>query len=125
MGNFSEYLESIENAEHRKRIQEVLDWTVQEFSQLEPKIAWNQPMFTDHGTFIIAFSTAKRHLAVAPEKNTINYFSEAIIEAGYDYTKQLVRIPWEKPVDYELLKNMIEFNIADKADCSTFWRKEN
>ncbi|MCQ4950818.1 hypothetical protein NE646_14380, partial [Bittarella massiliensis] len=38
------------------------------FPDLTPKIAWNQPMFTDHGTFIIGFSAAKAHLAVAPER---------------------------------------------------------
>ncbi|NRG47411.1 iron chaperone, partial [Bacillus sp. CRN 9] len=30
---------------------------------------------------------------------------------------------WDSPVDFSLLEKMIEFNILDKADCSTFWRK--
>jgi len=46
-----------------------------------------------------------------------------IVQAGYDHTKQLVRIKWDSPVDFSLLEKMIEFNILDKADCSTFWRK--
>ena len=49
-------------------------------------------MFTDHGTFIIGFSIAKNHLAVAPESAGINHFSDEIVQAGYDHTKQLVRI---------------------------------
>ncbi|MNW70446.1 hypothetical protein D3C74_497670 [compost metagenome] len=61
-------------------------------------------------------------MAVAPELAGINHFSDEIMQAGYDHTKQLVRIRWENPVDYSLLKRMIEFNIQDKADCSTFWR---
>ena len=80
-------------------------------------------MFTDHGTFIIGFSVAKQHLAVAPESAGINHFSDEIVQAGYDHTKQLVRIQWDSPVDFSLLEKMIEFNILDKADCSTFWRK--
>ncbi|QCB29216.1 hypothetical protein [Corynebacterium endometrii] len=28
-------------------------------------IAWNQPMFTHHDTFIIGFSHAKKHMAAA------------------------------------------------------------
>lgn len=43
--------------------------------------------------------------------------------AGYDHTKELIRIRWESPVDFSLLEKMIEFNIMDKGDCSTFWRK--
>lgn len=57
---------------------------------LIPKIAWNQPMFTDHDTFIIGFSVAKHHLAVAPEKAGIIHFSDEIVQAGYDHTGLLV-----------------------------------
>ena len=120
---FAEYLANIDNPQHRERTEEVLAWVTTNFTKLEPKIAWNQPMFTDHGTYIIGFSTAKNHLAVAPENAGINHFAGEIVQAGYDHTKQLVRIKWSSPVDFSLLEKMIEFNILDKADCSTFWRK--
>ncbi|MER2058151.1 MAG: iron chaperone [Niallia sp.] len=121
---FAEYLAGIDHPEHRARMEEVLGWVTKKFPNLVPKIAWNQPMFTDHGTYIIGFSVAKHHLAVAPERAGIIQFSDAIVQAGYDYTKQLVRIKWERPVDYFLLEKIIDFNITDKADCMTFWRKE-
>lgn len=120
---FAEYLEKIDNPLHRDRTEEVLTWVMNKFPNLVPKIAWNQPMFTDHDTYIIGFSISKQHLAVAPETVGINHFSEEIVQAGYDHTKQLVRIPWVSEVNYTLLEKMIEFNIFDKADCSTFWRK--
>lgn len=119
---FAEYLANIANPQHQARTEEVLAWVILKFPHLEPKIAWNQPMFTDHGTFIIGFSIAKHHLAVAPEKAVINHFSDTIVQAGYNHTQQLVRIQWDKPVDFSLLETLIEFNILDKADCSTFWR---
>ena len=62
-------------------------------------------MFTDHGTFIIGFSIAKHHLAVAPERVVIQHFSDEIVQAGYDHTKELVRIRWERPVDFSLIEN--------------------
>jgi len=120
---FAEYLAHIDNPQHRARTEEVLAWVTKKFPNLMPKIAWNQPMFTDHGTFIIGFSVAKNHLAVAPERAGIIHFSDKIVQAGYDHTKQLVRMQWDSPVDFSLLEKMIEFNILDKADCSTFWRK--
>ncbi|MGE7186576.1 iron chaperone [Peribacillus sp. NPDC006672] len=120
---FAEFLAKIDNPQHRDRTEEVLAWVIKKYPNLMPKIAWNQPMFTDHGTYIIGFSVAKHHLAVAPEIAGIKYFSEKIVQAGYDHTKQLVRIKWDRPVDYSLLESMIEFNIWDKAACSTFWRK--
>ncbi|GGI13549.1 iron chaperone [Gottfriedia solisilvae] len=120
---FAEYLEKIENPIHRDRTEKVLTWVINKFPNLMPKIAWNQPMFTDHDTYIIGFSVSKQHLAVAPETVGINHFSDEIVQAGYDHTKQLVRIPWGSEVDYKLIEKMIEFNILDKKDCSTFWRK--
>ncbi len=120
---FEDFLEHIDNPQNRARTEEVLDWVTQKFPNLETRIAWNQPMFTDHGTFIIGFSVSKNHLAVAPEKAGIARFSEEIVRAGYDHTKELVRIRWDGLVDYPLLEKMIEFNILDKAECTTFWRK--
>jgi uncharacterized protein YdhG (YjbR/CyaY superfamily) len=120
---FAEFLARIDNPQYQARTEEVFAWVNKKFPNLMPKIAWNQPMFTDHGTFIIGFSVAKHHLAVAPERAGINRFSDEIVQAGYDHTKELVRIRWDSPVDFSLLEKMIEFNIVDKADCSTFWRK--
>jgi len=120
---FVEYLARIDNPQHRARMEEVLEWVTKRFPNLMPKIAWNQPMFTDHDTFIIGFSVAKQHMAVAPERAGINHFSDEIVQAGYDHTKELLRIRWDSPVDLSLLEKIIEFNILDKAECSTFWRK--
>lgn len=120
---FGEYFARIDNPQHRARTEEVLGWVTKKFPNLVPKLAWNQPMFTDHDTFIIGFSVSKQHLAVSPERVGINRFSDEIVQAGYDHTKELLRIRWDSPVDFSLLEKMIEFNMLDKADCSTFWRK--
>jgi uncharacterized protein YdhG (YjbR/CyaY superfamily) len=120
---FAEYLANIENPQNRARTEEVLAWVANRFPTLKPRIAWNQPMFTDHGTYIIGFSVANHHIAIGPERAGIIHFSSEIIKAGYDHGKMLMRIPWESPVDYSLLERIIEYNISEKAGCSTFWRK--
>ena len=123
MDTFADFLSSIDVPQHRRRTEEVLAWVRNQFPNLTQKIAWNQPMFTDHGTFIIGFSVSKKHLAVAPERAGIIHFSEAIVQAGYEHTKELIRVPWDGPVDFALLMKLIQFNILDKAECTTFWRK--
>ena len=120
---FEEFLGRIDNPDHRYRAEEVLGWVAEKFPNLMPVIKWNQPMFTDHGTYIIGFSVAKHHMAVAPESVVINHFSDEIVQAGYNHTKELIRFPWDKPFDFSLLEKMIKYNILDKADCTTFWRK--
>lgn len=122
MDKFEAYIAKIDNPEHRARTEEVLRWVAETFPALTPKLAWNQPMFTERDTFIIGFSVSKKHLAVAPERAGIRHCEEDIAKAGYDYTKELVRIPWDRPVPFPLLEKMIAFNRMDKAGCTTFWR---
>lgn len=120
---FEEYLSGIENEAHRFKMREVLSWAKDTFPTLESKIAWNQPMFTDHGTFILGFSASKQHFAISPEAHSITVFSDDIAKSGYTRGSNLFRIKWDEPVDYNLLERMIQYNIDDKKDCATFWRK--
>ncbi|WNS44691.1 iron chaperone [Paenibacillus sp. MMS20-IR301] len=122
MDVFEEYLAKIDNPVHRAELEEVLAWVLEQFPDLAPRIAWNQPMFTHHGTYIIGFSVAKPHMAVAPEKAGMDHFADKLKLAGLDHTKLLIRMKWSNPVNYGLLREIIEYNIADKADCTTFWR---
>lgn len=119
---FEDYLAAIDNPQHRERLVEIFAWIAQRFPILEQKLGWNQPMFTDHGTYIIGFSISKQHMAVAPEKVGMDRFSAAIEQAGYSHTQLLFRIKWDQAVNYELLAEIIEFNIMDKLECTTFWR---
>lgn len=77
-------------------------------------------MVSNHGTFIIGFSTAKHHLSVSPEQAGMAHFTDEIEQAGYSSTKGLFRIKWNEPINYKLLKDIIEFNIQDKADYTNF-----
>lgn len=119
---FQEYLARMDNPDHRDRTEEILAWVANKFPNLVLLLKWNTPMFSDHGTYIIGFSTAKHHLSVSPEEAGIARFADDIAQAGYSATKGLFRIPWNEPVNYELIEKMIEFNRLDKAQCSTFWR---
>ncbi|MDT4761352.1 iron chaperone [Sphaerochaeta sp. PS] len=120
---FEPFLATIEDQRSRNRTEEVFSWVHATFPSLVPKIAWNQPMFTDHGTFIISFSVAKHHLSVSPDVTGMKLFSEEIERAGYTQTINLFRIKWVEAVDYALLQRIIQFNIDDKKDCKTFWKK--
>lgn len=120
---FEESLAKIEDEAHRSRMREVLAWVKDTFPTLAPKVAWNQPMFTDHGTFIVGFRAAKQHFAVSPEAQGMAVFSGDIAKAGYSQTGNLFRIRWDEPVDFPLLERMIRYNIEDKKDCAAFWRK--
>lgn len=123
MAVWDDFVANIGHPQQRERVREVLDWVARRFPQLAPRIAWNQPMFTDHGTFIIGLSVARHHMAIAPESAAIERFAAEIRAAGYTHTPNLIRVPWTAPVAFALIEQLIAFNLADKADCRSFWRK--
>jgi len=123
MNEFDAYLLVIQNPEHRAKLHDVLEHIASTFPTLGTRIAWNQPMFTDHGTFILAFSASKNHFSVAPEKVAIERFGAEIDASGYERSEMLFRIRWTDPVDFPLLERIVRFNVFDKAACKTFWRQ--
>jgi len=122
MNDFKAYLNSIGDPEKKERMESILNYIKKTFPQLKEEIKWNQPMFTDHGTFIIGFSIAKAHIAVAPESEAINVFEKEIEEAGYSHTKGLFRIKWTDKVNCDLLRKIVAFNTENKKDMVKFWR---
>lgn len=122
MNNLQEYLDKVEDLEQRKKLTELFEWILEEFPHLETRIAWNQPMFTDHETFIIGFSVAKKHFSISPEVAAMKKFTEEIEASGYSQSSNLFRILWTQEIDHALLKKIIAFNIADKAEHQKFWR---
>lgn len=67
-------------------------------------------------------SAAKMHMAVSAEKATMDHFAHFMQERGTDRTAMLARLPWNTPVDYELIAAFIDYQLAMKKDVTTFWR---
>ena len=122
ISTLDEYLKTIPNDDNRARMVEVLNWVAKRYPELELRIAWNQPMFTHHGTYIIGFSAASKHMAMAPEHATMIRFEPVMRKRGTDFGKMFARQPWNKPFDYDLLDAFIQHQLADKRDVTSFWR---
>lgn len=123
MNELDQYLNSIKNEKHRQCLKDVINWVTITFPDLDFKIAWNQPMFTHHDTFIIGFSASAKHFSIAPEAHTISVFEDKIKACGYTYGSNIFRIKWDEDIQYSLIEEIICFNIEEKKDCLTFWRK--
>ena len=117
-----EYLETIPNDDNHAQMVDVLVWVGLSYPELELRIAWNQPMFTHHGTYIIGFSAASKHMAMAPELATMIRFEPVMRERGTDFGTMFARQPWNKHFDYELLDAFIQHQLAEKQDITSFWR---
>src|SRR5690606_41318917 len=105
----------VEQPAHRERMEEVFRWRTNNYPNLKPDIKWKHPMSTDHGTFIIGFSVSNKHMAVAPEAAAITDTEDDIVKAGYDYTRNIIRIPWGRPVAYPLLAEIMRVNLRTQG----------
>ncbi|MGD9605328.1 MAG: iron chaperone [Bacilli bacterium] len=123
MNQFINLLKDIPSIENQTQVDQLFKWILSSFSHLKLELKWNQPMFTDHNTFILGFSFSKKHLAVAPEKHTIDLFRKKLEENGYESSSMVFRIKWGSKIDYDLLTEIINYNIKTKEKCETFWRK--
>ncbi|HEM3576497.1 TPA: hypothetical protein U1C15_000104 [Streptococcus suis] len=72
--------------------------------------------------YIIGFSAAKPPISIAPETVTMETFAKDIQEAGYEATSNLFKIKEEQEVNWDLLRNIIAFNMEDKKGYDKFWR---
>ncbi len=122
MQDFNDFLNTIDDPEKREKMENILMHIRRKYPQLKEEIKWHNPMFSDHGTFIIGFSLAKNNIAAAPEAAVINHFEQEILKAGYTHTQNLFRIKWTDEVDYDLLDRIVEYNIEEKKDMTKYWR---
>lgn len=122
MNTIEDYLAILPPA-HAQQLRDLFDWMGETFPTLEPRIAWNQPMWTAHGTFILGFSAATKHLSVSPEDATMAEFADRITQAGYTQTARIFRMPFGQPFDHALIGDMITYNLERKKDETSFWGK--
>ncbi|MBA8779404.1 DUF1801 domain-containing protein [Staphylococcus schleiferi subsp. coagulans] len=125
METLDDFLETIDKETHQEKLKNVLQTILENYPELTMEIKWNQPMllYKDNGSFILGFSKAKPHFAISPEKYTLDTFADDIKAAGYQMTKMFLKIKWTDEVNYDLLYRIIDFNIKDKKDSSSFWRR--
>ena len=125
ISTLDEYLATIPNDDNRAQMVEVLDWVSHNFQELELRIAWNQRMFTHHGTYIIGFSAASKHMAMAHERATMIRFEQVMRERRTNFGQMFARQPWDKPFDYEFLDVFMQDQLAEKQDITSFWRPQS
>jgi uncharacterized protein YdhG (YjbR/CyaY superfamily) len=116
-----DYMETIKEESQRERVTNLINWIEKTFETLKLEVKWNQPMFTDHGTYIIGMSVSKNHLAIGVEARTMERLVEIIEGSEYEHSKMLIKIKWSQAIDYEFLSLIINDIIRDKESVNSFW----
>lgn len=115
------FIAKINDKSKEVKFKEMIDWIKKNYPELILEIKWNQPMFIENGTYIIGFSISKKHIALGLESFAIEELTESIKNAGFTHSKMIVQIPWEKPIDYQLLELIITHVRTRKSGVTSFW----
>ena len=68
--------------------------------EAQEKISWSMPTYWK-GRNIIHFAAAGKHLGLYPGGEATAVFADKL--AGYDVSKGTIRLPYNKPLPYELI----------------------
>ena len=121
MNQIDEYLANISEKNQCAKLSEILKWITKTFPNLELQIKWKQPIFTDHDTYIIGFSVAKKHLTVGLETRNLQHVAPLLEQNGIKHGTNTFKIVFTDKIPYDLLNQIIEYVIDDKKEITTFW----
>lgn len=75
------------------------------------KISWGMATFVLHGN-LVHFSGQKQHLGFHPSPSAIVAFANRL--GDYKYSKGTVQLPYEKPMPYDLIEEMVMFRVQEQ-----------
>jgi uncharacterized protein YdhG (YjbR/CyaY superfamily) len=76
------------------------------------KISWHMPTFWQ-GKNLIHFAAFKKHIGLYPGGDATSEFAERL--AGYKTSKGAIQLPLGKPIDYELITDIVRWRVMRKA----------
>jgi uncharacterized protein YdhG (YjbR/CyaY superfamily) len=78
--------------------------------EAEEKISWQMPTFELHGN-LVHFAAFKNHIGFYPTPSGIEAFKQELSQ--YKGAKGSVQFPIEKPMPYELIREIVKFRVAE------------
>ncbi|WP_330384785.1 DUF1905 domain-containing protein [Bariatricus massiliensis] len=105
-----EYIASYSN-DVRQRMETLRQIILECSPDITEKISWGMATFVLNGN-LVHFSGEKRHLGFHPSPSAIEAFKDSF--ADYKYSKGTLQLPYDKPMPYELLRQMTLFRVQEQ-----------
>ena len=80
---------------------------------LEQTISYGIPTLKKNGKKIFHFAPQKAHLGLYPGSEAIAHFDQRLID--YQTSKGTIQIPYIQPLDYQLIEDLVRFNLERLA----------
>ena len=111
--DIDEYIKTFP-AERQIVLQKIREIIKSEVPEAEEAIRYGMPTFRLNGKNLIHFAAFKNHYGIYPTPNVITEFKKELYE--YTTSKGAIQFPIDKPVPYDLIKNIIVFRIKNKIE---------
>ena len=76
------------------------------------KISWGMATFVLNGN-LVHFAGEKRHLGFHPAPSAIEAFADRL--GAYRHSKGTVQFPYDKPMPYDLIREMVMFRVLEQT----------
>ena len=101
-------------------VQEILKTLRNVFKETAPyateKISYQMPTFVLHGN-LVHFAAYKKHIGFYPTPSGIAAFQQDLSE--YKSAKGSVQFPLDKPIPYELIREIVKYRVAENLRKAT------
>lgn len=78
---------------------------------ISEKISWGMTTFVLKGN-LVHFAGEKRHLGFHPAPSVIEAFADRL--GDYKHSKGTVQFPYDKPMPYDLIRDMVAFRVKEQ-----------
>ena len=102
-----EYIASYDG-EVRERMIKMREIILSCSPDITEKISWGMATFVLGGN-LVHFSGEKRHIGFHPTPDAIEMFKDRL--EHFKFTKGTVQLPYDKPMPYELIQEMVTFRV--------------
>lgn len=96
----------------RERMETLRALILESSPDITEKMAWSMPTYVLNGN-LIHFAGEKHHLGIHPSASVIEAFKDQL--TPYKCTKSSFQIPYNEPMPYDLLKQIIAFRIKEQT----------
>lgn len=106
--NIDEYLALVPE-EYKEVLVELREFIKECAPDATERISWEMPTFYQKGN-LIHFFLHKNHIGLYPGSEAIEILKDEL--KGYKTSKGAVQLPLDKPLNKELIKKLIDYNLA-------------
>ena len=105
-----EYLAGFDG-EARERMEKLRSLILSCSPKITEKISWGMPTYVLHGN-LVHFAGQKQHIGFYPAPEAIEVFADRL--SGYSCSKGAIRFPYDKPIPYDLIREIVAFRVRQQ-----------